>query len=384
MKKITELNLDKKTVILRADLNVPIKNGKILNDEKIKASLKTIKYLIDNKSKIIIMSHLGKIKTEEDKKENTLEPIYKKLKKYLGKETNIYFSKETKGKEIEEKIKKLKEGEILLIENTRYEDLNHKKESSNDDELSKYWASLGDVFINDAFGVSHRKHASNYGISKYLESGYGFLLEEEKENLDLVLKAEKPFTVVMGGAKVTDKIKLISNILEKCDHLLLGGGIANTFLSVNNEVGKSLTSPESILDVTKLLKKYPEKIIMPVDVIVLSEKKVMPKFINEINKGDIIYDLGPESIKLYKSFIEKSKTVFINGTVGYYEDPRFKIGTRNILEISSKAKGNVILGGGDALASAEHFKIKGFKHKSTGGGATLEYIGTGKIASLED
>lgn len=384
MKKITDFNVDNKKVILRCDFNVSIKDGKILNDDKIKASLITINYLIENKAKVIIMSHLGKVKTEEDKESKSLKIVYDKLTEIYNNDVKIYFSQNTRGKELEKLINAINPGEILLMENTRFEDINNKKESTNDEELSKYWASLGDIFINDAFGNTHRKHASNCGITKYIDSGIGFLIEKELENLELLINPKLPFTVIMGGAKVDDKIDLMLNILKRCDYLLLGGGIANTFLSINNEVGKSLISKDSINEVKDIIKKYPNKIIMPVDAVILNNDNTTIKNINEITSEDCIYDIGTETIKLYSEYINKSETIFINGTVGMYEDNRFEEGTKKILNICSKANGKVILGGGDALSSAKYFDIDNLYFKSTGGGATLQYLGTGKLACMED
>lgn len=383
MNNIEEIDVRNKTVILRADLNVSIKGGKIISDKRIIASLKTIKYLLNQNAKIIILSHLGKIKTSVDTKTNSLLVVYERLEELLP-EVNIYFSPITKGIELDKAVERLNNSEILLIENTRFEDLDNKKESTNDLELAKYWASLGEVLIDDAFGMTHRRHASNYGIKKFLPSAYGFLIKEELLKLETLINPISPFTIVMGGAKVEDKSLLINNILNKCNYLLLGGGIANTFLAVNNEIGESLASYEYIETAKELLSKYPNKIILPIDVVTLSKQVIKIKNIKDINKEDKIYDLGPETIKLYQKYIESSETIFINGTVGLYEDDRFKNGTKEILEISQKSKGKTILGGGDAVASSEHFKINDFYHLSTGGGATLDYIAAGKLKSMED
>ncbi|MDD2208219.1 MAG: phosphoglycerate kinase [Bacilli bacterium] len=383
MKTIKDIDIKDKNVILRCDFNVPIKDGNILSDEKIISSLKTINYLLSQNSKIIIMSHLGKIKTDDDLKKNTLLPVYIYLKNLLP-DINIFFSKNTIGEDLENLVNKLKQKEILLIENTRFEDIHNKKESNCDLELARYWSNLGEVFIDDAFGLTHRKHASNYGIKKYLPSAMGFLIEEEIKNLEPLINPTNPFTVIMGGAKVEDKSLLIKNILERCDYLLLGGGIANTFLSVNHEVGKSLISPEYINEAKELLLKYPTKIIMPLDVTILNNDHIFTKNINAIYKEDIIYDIGPKTINLYKEYIDKSNLVFMNGTVGLYEDQRFAEGTRSILEMCSLSKSKCILGGGDAVASSSYFNIKDFEHLSTGGGATLEYISTSKLKSVED
>ncbi|MFA7120290.1 MAG: phosphoglycerate kinase [Bacilli bacterium] len=384
MKHITEFDVNNKKVIVRCDLNVTIKEGKILNDDKIIASLITINYLIKNNAKVIIMSHLGKVKTEEDKKDKSLKVVYERLRELLPDNILLYFSQNTRGKELEGLISEMKSGNVLLIENTRFEDIIDKKESNNDEELAKYWASLGDVFINDAFGNTHRKHASNCAITKYIDNGIGFLIEKELNNLNILANPKSPFIVIMGGVKATDKINIIPNILDKCDYLLLGGGIANTFLSINNEMGRSLVSKECIEEVKKILDQYSSKIIMPIDTIVENQNNIMTKNINEITSEDCVYDIGSKTIELFEKYIKISKTIFINGTVGMYEDNRFEFGTENILNICSQSYADVILGGGDALASADHFKIDKFYFKSTGGGATLEYIGTGKLACLEE
>ena len=377
MKKITEFDFNNKKTILRLDLNVPIKDGKILSKDKITSSLKTINYIKDQGGKVIILSHLGKIKSEEDKIKNSLYVVYEELLN-IYKE-NVYFSSETHGRVLENKIDNLKSGDILLIENTRYEDLSNKKESNCDETLARYWANLGDLFINDAFGMTHRKHASNYGIAKYLPSGIGFLIESELKGLEPVINPIHPFIIIMGGAKVTDKLDVIEGILSKCDYLLVGGGIGNSFLACNNNVGKSLKDDDKIEKLKELLNQYSEKIIMPVDTIVEENNKVMEKDINELTNDSIIYDIGSKTINKYAKIIESARTIFINGTMGLYEDERFANGTKEILQNISKSEFVKIAGGGDALASIEKFNIKNFDYKSTGGGATLEYIKTGKL-----
>ena len=301
MKTIKEFELTGKKVILRSDFNVSIKDGKIISNERITAELPTINYLIEKGAKVIIMSHLGKIKGEEDKKKNTLYIVYEELLKLIN--TKIIFSPATHGKILEEKISFLQNGEVLLMENTRYEDLENKKESNCDEELSRYWASLGDIFINDAFGMTHRKHASNYGISKFLPTGIGFLIESEIKGLAPILEPEKPFTIIMGGAKLEDKLSLIKSLVPKCDKLLLGGGIANTFLAVSVSIGKSLVSPDLIEEARNLLSIYKERIIMPVDVKVLAKNGIEVKDISNIAIDDIIFDIGPKTIELYKKHI---------------------------------------------------------------------------------
>lgn len=382
MKTIKEFELTGKKVILRSDFNVSIKDGKIISNERITAELPTINYLIEKGAKVIIMSHLGKIKSEEDKKKNTLYIVYEELLKLIN--TKIIFSPATHGKILEEKISFLKNGEVLLMENTRYEDLENKKESNCDEELSRYWASLGDIFINDAFGMTHRKHASNYGISKFLPTGIGFLIENEIRGLAPIIKPQKPFTIIMSGAKLEDKLSLIKSLVPKCDKLLLGGGIANTFLAVNNNIGQSLASIDLISEAQNLISIYKERIIMPVDVKVKNDTKSLVKDISDITDNDIILDIGPKTLELYKKYISASETIFLNGTVGKYEDDGFEVGTKEVLKAVSQTKAYTVIGGGDALSSAEYFKINNFSFISTGGGATLNYIATEKLTCFEE
>lgn len=382
MKTLKDFEFKGKKVILRSDFNVSIKEGKIISNERIMAELPTINYLIKSGAKVIIMSHLGKIKSEEDKKSYSLYIVYEELLNII--DTKVIFSPATHGKILEEKISSLQNGEVLLAENTRYEDVENKKESECNEELSKYWASLADIFINDAFGMTHRKHASNYGISKFLPTGIGFLIESEIKGLAPILKPENPFTIIMGGAKLEDKLSLIKSLVPKCDKLLLGGGIANTFLAVSVSIGKSLVSPDLIEEARNLLSIYKERIIMPVDVKVLAKNGTEVKDISNIASDDIIFDIGPKTIELYKKHIDNSETIFLNGTVGKYEEEGFEDGTKEILNAVSKTEAYSVIGGGDALSSAEYFKINDFSFVSTGGGATLNYIATEKLACFEE
>ena len=377
MKTIEDIDVQNKKVILRCDFNVSIKDNKIMSDERIIASIPTIEYLLKNNAKVIIMSHLGKVKVKEDKEKNSLFIVYQRLCELIN--GKVIFSSSTRGPILEEKISSLNYGEVLLMENTRYEDLFDKAESNCSEELSKYWASLGDVFINDAFAVSHRKHASNYGISKYLPSAIGFLIEKEIKGLDLVINPKRPFTVFMGGAKVEDKLDCISKLLPKCENLLVGGGIANSFMSCNYNVGASLYNKDKTDELRILLSIYKDKIILPEDFFVLNNGKKYQRSKNEVKNDDIILDIGPITINKYKNIIDNSNTVFINGTAGKYEEEGFQEGTKRILEIVSNSSANTILGGGDAISSSEFFNIKNFTFISTGGGATLKYITDGNM-----
>lgn len=383
MKFIEDIEVKNKTVILRSDLNVTIKEGKIIDDTKIIKSLQTLNYLLENNNKVIVMSHLGKVKSEEDKIKNTLYPVYLRLKELL--DCNIYFSKSTKGIELENTIKNAKLKEVILMENTRFEDYPEKLESGCNEALSKYWASLADVYINDAFGTSHRKHASTYGIKNYLDSYYGFLINTEKTKLDeLIYTKEKPFTVIMGGAKVEDKLKLIKELLHICDYLIVGGGIANTFMYAKNyEIGKSLFSKENINEIKSLIDTFGSKIILPIDFYVENNKLKEYRTLDEIQRDDIIYDIGEKTINKYKEIINNSKIIFINGTVGLYEDERFKNGTVKVLECLSQSEAKTFAGGGDAVSSIKKLGFEGkLYYESTGGGATLEYIIDKELAAL--
>lgn len=374
-KTIEDYSYNNKKVIIRCDLNVPIENGIITDDTRIKESLKSINYLIDNNAKVIILSHLGKVKTEEDKKNNSLYPVYLKLKEYLN--TKVYFSKETRGKELEDLVNNLQAKEILLIENTRYEDLPDKLESTCDEELSKYWASLGDIFINDAYGTCHRSHASNVGIARYLPNAIGFLVAKEITKLDNILNENThPYTIIMGGKKISDKTLVIDNLITKCDYLLLGGGMCFTFLkALNKNVGGSIVDTENIDYCKNILSKYEDKIILPID-IVTQNKEI--KNIDDLTDNDIGHDIGPETIKKFTNIISKSQRIIINGPMGVFEEKPFDKGTISIYNTIKDNNIKTLIGGGDTAASANLLGFNDcFYHISTGGGATLDYL-TGK------
>lgn len=381
-KTIRDYNLNNKKVIIRCDLNVPIKNGIIEDDTRIKASLKTIKYACNNNAKVILLSHLGKIKEEQDLEKNNLYPVSIRLSELLAKK--VFFSNQTTGKELEDKINSLKPGEILLVQNTRYEDLKDQKESTCNQELSKYWASLGDIFINDAYGTSHRAHASNVGIAKYLPNGLGFLVEEETKKLDNILNENThPFIVIMGGAKVSDKIKVIENLIQKCDKLLIGGGMSYTFLKARGyNIGSSLIDNDSITFCKEILNKYSNKIILPLDTIVSTSKESnqhQTKDITSILDIDMGLDIGPKTINLFTSILKDAKRVIINGPMGYFENPNYANGTKEIYDFIIKNNIKTLIGGGDSAASVNKLSdATKFYHISTGGGATLEYL-EGKI-----
>ncbi len=387
-KTIKDVNIDNKTLIIRCDFNVPIKDGKILDDNRIVMSLKTINYALDHNCKIVLLSHLGRIKSEEDKKNNSLYIVSKRLEELLDKK--VEFIDETRGDVLTNSAKNMKEKDIILVQNTRYEDYPDNLESGCDDELGKYWASLGDIFINDAFGTCHRRHASNVGISKYIPSAVGFLVEKELNELSNTLSNPKsPYIVIMGGAKVNDKIKVIDKLIKKCDYLLVGGGIANTFLkSMGYDLKKSIYDDTSIEYCKNLLEEYKDKIILPVDGYSSTEYKdnleVKYSMLNEVPENYMVLDIGPLSIKLFNKYIKDAKTVFYNGPVGVSEFKNFEYGTKNLLELLNKSHADIIIGGGDSAAAAIRFGYKDkFKHISTGGGASLELIEGKKLPAIE-
>lgn len=387
MKTIKDLNIDGKKVIIRCDFNVPIKDGKIVDDTRIKGALETIKYCLDRDCKVILLSHLGRVKEKEDLKKNDLSIVAERLAKLLKQD--ILFSEETRGEELEDTINSMEEGDVLLIQNTRYEDLDGKKESGNDSELGKYWASLGDVFINDAFGTAHRAHASNVGIASNLPSAAGFLIEKEVNVLKELDKPTHPFIVVLGGAKVSDKIGVIENLVTKADYVLIGGGMAFTFLKAKGlEIGKSLLDEENIDFCKKILSKYKDKIILPVDVAVTNEytddEKYRTKDINNISVDEMGLDIGEKTVNLFESILKKAKIVIWNGPLGVYEFSKYKVGTDKILKYVVDNNIKTILGGGDIVAAATTAKLKDkVYHASTGGGATLEYLEGKKLPGIE-
>lgn len=390
MKKcIQNMDVANKRVVLRVDFNVPIQNGVILDDLRIRESLKTIQYLIEQNCRIVILSHLGKVKTLEDKKKNSLDVVVERLKQLLSRE--VYFSRENFGIEVTERVSKMNPQDILVLENTRFLDVSQKLESGCDSQLSLFWASLGDVFCNDAFGSSHRRHASTYGITKYLPSCIGFLVQKELEALDrYILNPVQPFTVIMGGAKMDDKISLIQALIPKCSHVLCGGGIANTCLkALGFEIGESISSAYPIIldQVKDLLLHHKEKFVVPLDAIVSNtydKNYIQYKLISSISPDDLICDVGTKTLEKYRSIIKNSKTIFLNGTIGLYEDMRFANGTKELFSVLKESSATIIVGGGDAASSIRMFGFSEIAtYISSGGGATLEYLANGSLSALD-
>ena len=386
-KSIKDLgNLQGKTVLMRVDFNVPLKDGEITNDNRITAALPTIEYAINQGAKVVAFSHLGRVKEEADKASKSLAPVAVRLSELLGKE--VKFVPQTRGAELEAAVKGLNEGEILMFENTRFEDVDGKKESKNDPELAKYWASLGDVFVNDAFGTAHRAHASNVGIASNIGEGNsasGFLVDKEIKFIGgAVDNPERPLVAILGGAKVSDKIAVIENLLDKADKVIIGGGMAYTFMKAQGkEIGISLCENDKIDYARELMAKAGDKLVLPIDNVVAKE------FSNDapsrVAQGDIQpdeegLDIGPKTIELFKNTLEGARTVIWNGPMGVFELPNFAKGTIGVCEAIANLEGaTTIIGGGDSATAAISLGYaEKFSHISTGGGASLEYL-EGKI-----
>ncbi|HEM4276930.1 TPA: phosphoglycerate kinase [Streptococcus suis] len=389
MAKLTvkDVELKGKKVLVRVDFNVPLKDGVITNDNRITAALPTIKYILEQGGRAILFSHLGRVKEEADKEGKSLAPVAADLAAKLGQDV-VFIAGATRGAELEAAINALEDGQVLLVENTRFEDVDGKKESKNDEELGKYWASLGDgIFVNDAFGTAHRAHASNVGISANVEKAVaGFLLENEIAYIqEAVETPERPFVAILGGSKVSDKIGVIENLLEKADKVLIGGGMTYTFYKAQGiEIGNSLVE-EDKLDVAKaLLEKANGKLILPVD---SKEANAFAGYTEvrdtegeAISEGFLGLDIGPKSIAKFDEALTGAKTVVWNGPMGVFENPDFQAGTIGVMDAIVKQPGvKSIIGGGDSAAAAINLgRADKFSWISTGGGASMELL-EGKV-----
>ncbi|WP_271017173.1 phosphoglycerate kinase [Enterococcus faecium] len=379
-KTVKDIDLKDKKVLVRVDFNVPLKDGVITDDTRIKAALPTINYVLEQGGKAILFSHLGRVKTEEDKEGKSLAPVAKRLGELLGKE--VTFVPETRGEQLEEAIRNMNDGDVVLFENTRFEDIDGKKESKNDTELGKYWASLGDVFVNDAFGTAHRAHASNVGIaSTGIPTVAGFLMEKEIKFIgEAVEEPKRPMIAILGGAKVSDKIGVIENLIPKADKILIGGGMTYTFYEAKGiKIGNSLVEADKVELAKELIEKAGDKLVLPIDNV------CAPEFSNDVEtqviEGDIpdglmALDIGPASVKLFADTLQGAKTVVWNGPMGVFEMSNFAKGTIGVCEAIANLEGaTTIIGGGDSAAAAEQLGFADkFTHISTGGGASLELL----------
>lgn len=379
-KIVSDLNLKGRKVLIRVDFNVPMKNGVITDDTRIRAALPTIEYVVNNGGKAIVFSHLGRVKEEADLAKNDLTPVYKRLEELIGKP--VKFVNATRGAELEEAAANLGEGEILMFQNTRYEDLEGKKESKNDPELGKYWASLGEVFVNDAFGTAHRAAASNVGIAANVsETAAGFLLEKEIKYIGgAVDEPVRPYIAILGGAKVSDKIGVIEALCEKADKILIGGAMMFTFLkALGKNIGASKCEDDKIELAKELLAKAGDKLVLPVDAVCSKEFADVPgvvKSVEEFAADDMGLDVGPATLELFANVLAGAKTVVWNGPMGVFEMENYAKGTIGVCELLANLEGaNTIIGGGDSAAAAESLGYADkFSHISTGGGASLEYL----------
>ena len=379
-------NLEGKVVLTRVDFNVPIKDGIITDINRIKAALPTIKYLIDNNAKVVLFTHLGRIASEEDKLSKTVKPVAEKLSELINME--VKFVPQTRGAELESTIANMSNGSIVMFENTRFEDVVNgevvKNESKNNPELGKYWASLGDVFVNDAFGTAHRAHASNVGIATYIaESAIGFLIEKEVEFLfSAVENPRRPFVALLGGAKVSDKINVIEALAKKADKVIIGTAMCYTFhLAQGKKIGNSLAEPEKVELAKELLEKYGDKLIIASDSNCATEFADIPGEIHdEVPDGMIGMDAGPKTIAIVKDALKDAKTVVWNGPFGVSEFEHFKDATQAIAEtMGSLTDATTIIGGGDSAAAVIKMNLADkFSHVSTGGGASMEFL-EGKV-----
>ena len=384
---VSDVDVKDKKVLVRVDFNVPIKDGVIGDDNRIVAALPTIKYIIEHGGKAILLSHLGRVKSDEDKKSLSLAPVAKRLGELLDKPVTFVPSNE--GKEVEDAINNMKDGDVVVLENTRFQDIDNdfgKRESKNDPKLGEYWASLGDVFVNDAFVTAHRSHASNVGIATAMKAAgkpaaAGFLLEKEIKFLgNAVANPVHPFVTILGGAKVSDKIGVITNLIPKADHIIIGGGMAYTFLKAQgHKIGKSLVEDDKVEFAKELLEKAGDKLVLPIDNVAATEfnNDAASEVVgDDIPDNEMGLDIGPKTVELFKKTLEGAKTVVWNGPMGVFEMPNFAKGTLEVgRALADLPDATTIVGGGDSTAAAKQLGIAPkLTHISTGGGASLEYL----------
>ncbi|KUH47310.1 phosphoglycerate kinase [Mycoplasmopsis meleagridis] len=388
-KYIDDIDFRGEIVIMRVDLNVPLEKGVIMSNKRIVSSLESIKKIINDNAKLVLLSHLGRVKEEKDLKSKSLFPVAVELSRLLGKK--VTFVNETRGSLLEKAINEMKWGDIVLVQNTRYEDLNGKAESKNSDELAKYWASLGTFFVNDAFGTAHRKHASNYGIAKYAKkTAVGYLVEKEIEALSkLTNDPERPYMAIVGGSKVSDKIEILNSLVEQVDRLFIVGGMAYTFeVAKGRTIGTSLFDENNLDFARDFLEKHgEEKVFLPIDYAVVDDFVDQKPTIyeNNIPDGKMGLDIGPKTVKKFQKAMKKAKTVVWNGPAGVIEFENFRKGTLGLMEGISKLKNAfTVVGGGDSAAFVEQQNKENlFSHVSTGGGATLEFLKTGSLEAID-
>jgi phosphoglycerate kinase len=373
-KTIKDIEVEGKRVLVRVDFNVPLAEGKVVDDTRIRAAIPTIEYLLERGAKVILISHLGRPKGKVVP-ELRMDPVAERLSEILGRAVEKL--DDCVGDEVKEAVERMKPGDVILLENTRF----HPEERANDPDFSRRLAELADFFVNDAFGTAHRAHASNVGVANYLPTVAGLLMEREMSFLGKAIESpERPFVAILGGAKISDKIGVIENFLKKVDFLLIGGGVANTFFKAKGyEVGESLVEEESLGVAEEMLEKGGERLILPVDVVVAdkfaadAESKVVA--LDEVPSDWRILDIGPKTVELFKEKLVGAKTVVWNGPMGVFEFPKFSEGTRAVAEALAELDATTIVGGGDSIAAIEQAGVaESITHISTGGGATLKFL----------
>jgi phosphoglycerate kinase len=373
-KIVTDLDVKGKKVLVRVDFNVPIKDGKVTDDTRITAALPTIQYLLDNGAAVILCSHLGRPKEGPDPA-YSMKPVAEHLATLIS--VPVKFAEDCIGPVAEKAAAELKPGEVLVLENTRF----HPEETKNDPAMAKALASLADLYVNDAFGSAHRAHASTAGVAEYLPSAAGFLMEKEIRYLgNAIANPVRPFVAILGGAKISDKIGVINNLLTKADKILIGGGMANTFLAAKGyQMGDSLVEPEVLGQAKELLEKSSGKLVLPVDLVIAdafdaeANKKVIP--VGDVPAGWRVLDIGPETVKAFGAEIAAAGTVVWNGPMGVFEFPRFAEGTYGVAKAVANSKAISIIGGGDSVAAINQSGLSDkITHISTGGGASLEML----------
>ena len=388
MNTIKTLSLKSESrVLLRVDFNVPLKDGKITDTRRIDAALPTINYLLKKKCRVIVLSHLGRPKGIGFEPDFSLLPIFEKLQDYLGK-SRVKYADDVIGEKVAKTVNELQSGELLLLENLRF----YKEEKSNDLDFAKKLASYGEYYINDAFGVMHRKHSSVYNLPLLFpvpNKCCGYLVEKELLFLvDKLKEPDKPYAIIIGGAKIADKIDLIKNMLPKADNVLIGGGMVFTFLkAIGNNIGRSLLEKDKIDIANEILNRGKGKIILPNDIVVVDDitnpTYILTKFLDQIDEKDIGVDIGKETINKFSEIVSHSKTIIFNGPMGIFEDERYERGTKKIIEAMTKVKGTTIVGGGDSAAAVKKFKMENkINHISTGGGASLELLSGNNLPGI--
>ncbi len=373
-KTVRDIEVQGKRVLVRVDFNVPLQNGQITDDRRIRESLPTIEYLLTRGAKVILMSHLGRPKGKRDP-QYSLRPVAERLSALLGRP--VRFVDDCIGESVEQGVQAMAPGEVVLLENLRF----HPEEEANDPAFAQALARLGEIYVNDAFGSAHRAHASTEGVAHYLPAVAGLLMEKELRYLGNALaNPERPFVAILGGAKVHDKIGVIQNLLPKVDRLLIGGGMAFTFLKAQGyEIGRSLLDSESIEFARQVLQQAGDKIVLPVDVVVAPEPRadtpaqVVP--VDQIPPDMMGLDIGPQTVARFGEVVRTARTVVWNGPLGMFELPSFAEGTRGVLKAVAESSAVSILGGGDTAAAAEQLGFADrITHLSTGGGASLEFL----------